>query len=296
MMNTYDPFQDVNNIIAERNQLSNDCANLSMQNQNYQNQLNAAHGMHITDQETIRRLCGTIASMKAQTELASREFYRDSQGTIWCRDSSGKKREVGYLRETNCFILFSTNNGKKKTSIIVTYETKTHSETTIIPKEDIQARKLIKYFSHFKVKCSPQIANDYLYQLLMDNLENCTAAITIPEFPGIVFQKKGGAFTRAKFVCSEARLPDIYTPFVSEAYRKKQLPAVSNTCETILANVKQHLNSNTKKFLLTCLCAAPLSSYMKQIHYNFTPILSVSFSSLASKQLTSIFLKTYCRD
>lgn len=37
MMNTYDPFQDVNNIIAERNQLSNDCANLSMQNQNYQN-------------------------------------------------------------------------------------------------------------------------------------------------------------------------------------------------------------------------------------------------------------------
>ena len=56
MMNTYDPFQDVNNIIAERNQLSNDCANLSMQNQNYQNQLNAAHGMHITDQETIRRL------------------------------------------------------------------------------------------------------------------------------------------------------------------------------------------------------------------------------------------------
>ena len=170
MMNTYDPFQDVNNIIAERNQLSNDCANLSMQNQNYQNQLNAAHGMHITDQETIRRLCGTIASMKAQTELASREFYRDSQGTIWCRDSSGKKREVGYLRETNCFILFSTNNGKKKTSIIVTYETKTHSETTIIPKEDIQARKLIKYFSHFKVKCSPQIANDYLYQLLMDNL------------------------------------------------------------------------------------------------------------------------------
>lgn len=299
-MNTYSPFQNVNNIMAENDQLKNDCANLSIQNQNYQNQLNAvinqSHGMHMTDQETIRRLCGTIASMKAQTEIASREFYRNSQGTIWCRDPSGKKREVGYLRETNGFILISTDHEQDKTSIVVTYETKTHSKTTIIPMEDIQARKLIKYFSHFEIKCSPQIANDYLYHLLMAILENSTAVITIPEFPGIVFQKKGGAFTRAKFVCSEARLPDIYTPFVSEAYRKKQLPAVSNTCETILANLKQHMNSNTKKFLLTCLCAAPLSSYMKQIHYNFTPILSVSFSSLASKQLTSIFLKTYCRD
>ena len=101
MMNTYSLFQNVNDIMAENDQLKNDCANLSMQNQNYQNQLNAvinqSHGMHMTDQETIRRLCGTIASMKAQTEIASREFYRDSQGTIWCRDSSGKKRTVCYL-------------------------------------------------------------------------------------------------------------------------------------------------------------------------------------------------------
>ena len=72
--------------------------------------------------------------------------YFDDREVMKQESSSGKKREVGYLRETNCFILFSTNNGKKKTSIIVTYETKTHSETTIIPKEDIQARKLIKYF------------------------------------------------------------------------------------------------------------------------------------------------------
>ena len=41
MMNAYNPIQNVNTIIAERDQLKNDCANLSMQNQNYQNQLNA---------------------------------------------------------------------------------------------------------------------------------------------------------------------------------------------------------------------------------------------------------------
>lgn len=111
------------------------------------------------------------------------------------------------------------------------------------------------------------------------------------------FSRKKTAFLQEpNLFAAKLCLPDIYTPFVSEAYRKKQLPAVSNTCETILANVKPHLNSNTKKFLLTCLCAAPLLSYMKQIHYNFTPILSVSFSSLASKQLTSVFLKTYCRE
>ena len=40
MMNTYSLFQNVNDIMAENDQLKNDCANLSMQNQNYQNQLN----------------------------------------------------------------------------------------------------------------------------------------------------------------------------------------------------------------------------------------------------------------
>ena len=84
MMNAYNPIQNVNTIIAERDQLKNDCANLSMQNQNYQNQLNAvinqSHGMHMTDQETIRRLCGTIASMKSQRELGSREFNYDKIG------------------------------------------------------------------------------------------------------------------------------------------------------------------------------------------------------------------------
>ena len=102
MMNAYNPIQNVNTIIAERDQLKNDCANLSMQNQNYENQLNAvinqSHGMHMTDQETIRRLCGTIASMKSQRELGSREFNYDSLGTIWCREANGKKKEVGYIR------------------------------------------------------------------------------------------------------------------------------------------------------------------------------------------------------
>lgn len=92
-MNAYNPIQNVNTIIAERDQLKNDCANLSMQNQNYQNQLNAvinqSHGMHMTDQETIRRLCGTIASMKAQKNLVPESLIM----TVWVQFGAEKQME-----------------------------------------------------------------------------------------------------------------------------------------------------------------------------------------------------------
>ena len=60
MMNAYNPIQNVNTIIAERDQLkaicsqlTNQCANFSMQSQNYQSQLSAimheAYEIHKVD-------------------------------------------------------------------------------------------------------------------------------------------------------------------------------------------------------------------------------------------------------
>ena len=114
---SFDPCQNVNAIIDERNQLINSCANLSMQNQSYQNQLNTvvaqARGMYIADQNTIAYLRGTIESMKSQRELASRTFQQDSSGITWCIEPSGKKKEVGYIHFNSYFLLVSVIDGMK---------------------------------------------------------------------------------------------------------------------------------------------------------------------------------------
>ena len=102
-MNAYNPIQNVNTIIAERDQLkaicsqlTNQCANFSMQSQKYQSQLSAimheAYEIHKVDLKTIEQLSGTIESLKSQRELGSREFNYDSLGTIWCREANGKKK------------------------------------------------------------------------------------------------------------------------------------------------------------------------------------------------------------
>lgn len=115
-MNAYNPIQNVNTIIAERNQFKVRCSqleeNLFMQSQNYQSQLKAviyeAEGIHKADLKTIEQLSGTIESLKSQRELGSREFNYDSLGTIWCREANGKKKEVGYIKFIGSFILYST--------------------------------------------------------------------------------------------------------------------------------------------------------------------------------------------
>lgn len=100
-------FENVNNVMAERDCLRNDNANLVAANNalqvNYnsiQNQLNAvianAQGMHNADADAINRLMGTIASMKAERELSSRKFELNSLGIIFCTEPSGKKRSRLY--------------------------------------------------------------------------------------------------------------------------------------------------------------------------------------------------------
>ena len=82
-------FENVNDVMTERDCLRYDNANLIAQNNalqvncnSIQNQLNAvmaqAQGMHNADADTINRLMGTIASMKAERELSSRKFEPNS--------------------------------------------------------------------------------------------------------------------------------------------------------------------------------------------------------------------------
>ena len=132
-MNAYNPIQNVNTIIAERDHFKVRCSQLekdfSMQSQNYQSQLSAimheAYETHKVDLKPIEQLSGTIESLKSQRELGSREFNYDSLGTIWCREANGKKKEVGYIKFIGSFILYSTVDGEQHESVVIEYATTT---------------------------------------------------------------------------------------------------------------------------------------------------------------------------
>jgi len=97
MMNAYNPIQNVNTIIAERNQFKVRCSqleeNLFMQSQNYQSQLKAviyeAEGIHKADLKTIEQLSGTIESLKSQRELGSESLIM----TVWVQFGAEKQME-----------------------------------------------------------------------------------------------------------------------------------------------------------------------------------------------------------
>lgn len=96
-MNAYNPIQNVNTIIAERDHFKVRCSQLekdfSMQSQNYQSQLSAimheAYETHKVDLKTIEQLSGTIESLKSQRELGSREFIM----TVWVQFGAEKQME-----------------------------------------------------------------------------------------------------------------------------------------------------------------------------------------------------------
>lgn len=300
-------FENVNDVINERDYLRNDNANLIAANNalqvncnSIQNQLNAvmaqAQGMHNADADTINRLMGTISSMKAERELSSRKFEANSLGIISCTEPSGKKKEVGYIKFNESYLLVSRINNTKITSVVIEYETATTtSKTTVIPLEDITRKKLIKYFPLFRIMCNNEIANDFLYNMLMDVLGRNPAVMTIPEFPGITLRVKDNVLTGAEFTCSESDFPDTYNGFISEAYRSKHLPAVNKTPEKIFGDLKIHLKSPTEIMLMIYNCAGIISTFIKYIHCEFSSILSVSFAGNEARQLAGIYLKTYDR-
>lgn len=301
-------FENVNDVMTERDCLRNDNANLVAANNalqvNYnsiQNQLNAvmaqAQGMHNADADTINRLMGTISSMKAERELSSRKFEQNSLGIVYCTEPSGKKKEVGYIKFNESCLLVSRINNTDINCIVVKYETSTtSSKTTIIPVEDITRKKLIKHFPLFRIMCNNEIANDFLYNMLMDVLGRNPSVMTIPEFPGITLRIEDNVLTGAEFTCSESDFPDTYNGFISEAYKSKHLPAVKKTSEKIFEDLKLHLKSQTEIMLMIYNCVGMISTFLKYIHCNFSSILSVSFASSEARQLAGICLKTYDRN
>ena len=299
---SFDPCQNVNAIIDENNQLKNNYANLYMQNQNCQNQLNTvmaqANGMHIAYQNTIAQLHGKIEYMKSKRELDPHTFQQDSSGITWCIEPSGKKKEVGYIHFNSYFSLVSVIDGMKNESIVIYYKTAlTDSEIAVIPFEDITEKKLIKYFSKFKIVCKKDIANDCLYNMIMDALNNCRDnGIYIPEFPGIVLKTSDTGIEEAEFLCSESELPDAFYYSISDAYLEKHLPFTNKSVDKIYTDLKPYICSSMEQFLIVYSCAGIISTYLKHIHCNSMPILSVEFTSSDSKLLSGVFLKTYFRN
>lgn len=222
-------FEDVTSVITERDYLRIQTANLAAANQELQkncsiiqSQLNTAvahaQGMHNADEDTINRLTGVINSMKAERELSAREFKANSLGIIFCIEPSGKKKEVGYIKFKGSYLLVSKIKNTEITSVVIEYETTaTTSKTTVIPIEDVTRKKLIKHFPLFRTVCKNEIANDFLYTVLMDVLDRNPPVITIPEFPGINLRVKDNNLTGAEYTCSESDFPDIYNGFISEA-------------------------------------------------------------------------------
>ncbi len=300
-------FEDCNNVLAERNYLRNDNANLCVANNMLQANCNAlqnsieviqaqAIGMHNADIDTINRLNGTIASMLAERELSSRKFEPDGYGNIWCIEPSKKKKEVGYLRFKTKYIFNTEINSVTKSSLVVEYDTEiSKAETAVIPFSDIAEKKLIKHFPLFRVKCKKDIANDCLYYLLMQILSSKPPVLTNPEYPGIVLSIENNIITGAKFVCCEYKLPDVFSGHISDAYQKKILPATNRTSRAILSELSRHLNSCDFMMLMTFGNAGVISTFLEYIHYKISAILNISANSAETISLASCVLKTHGR-
>ena len=117
--------------------------------------------------------CHTLDIFKESIHLSSitREHLpvNIAYRIVYCTEPSGKKKEVGYIKFNESYLLVSKINNTDINCVVVKYKTSTtSSKTTIIPVEDITRKKLIKHFPLFRIMCNNEIANDFLYNMLMD--------------------------------------------------------------------------------------------------------------------------------
>lgn len=300
-------FENGNQVIAERDYLRIDNNNLHNENFSLKSQCNElqsslsaiaaqAQSMNQANFNTIMRLNGVIASMKSEKELSSRTFTTDGYGNIWCIEPSKKKKEVGYIKITSSYIFETKKDSVSMFYIAIEYNAGLSvAQTAVIPFSDITDKKLIKHFPLFKIKCKKDVANDYIYELLMQIISNNPPSIKIPECPGITLIKENNIIKGAEFTCCENKLPDVFNDYISETYRQKILPATNKTPQKIFEKLKKHLKSNAVLTLMTFANTGILSTFLEFIHYDISTILVVSTNNVESESLTSCILKTYNR-
>lgn len=276
-------------------------ATLQSQNENLTNAYNAvverANGMHMADVNTIARLTGTIASMKAARELSSRRFEIAGNSNYFCTEPSGKKREVGYFKVLNNYVLAATEYEEENMFLVIQYETGIGNEqTAVIPFSDIGNKKLINHFQLLRFKCSKEIANDCLSSIMFKLMEANPPLLSIPEFPGIELDVSNDGVISAEFRCSEEKLPVEFREYVSFPYYKKYLPAAKGTASKIFQKCNDYLSSPDVTIMMCFGLTGILSPYLHYICCNPSPVLVVSCNSIEGEFLASCMMKTYGRE
>lgn len=286
------PFEDVNQIIQQRDLYGK--KNLEFENQlsHITLQTNAMLG---SKDQIISQLTAHIAALKAERNYTARSFSTDTNGNVRSSEPNGTHKEIGVFKIESFHFLFTEKNGKNNPLIILQYQSGIEMFSfTVIPLEEINTRNLMKYFSSFKRKCSKQLANEFLYSILMDCIQSTNIKnIFMPEFPGLMLNKKNGDTKSVSYLCCAKEIPDFIRPYVSYPYQSKILPLANEPPEKIAAAIPLYLKSLPALVLLAFRFTGMLSTYLEDIHLFPLMILVISAYNADSEALVSCILKCY---
>ena len=254
----------------------------------------------IADKERqIFNLTAQLTKATAEKWENPRTFDMQSDGTVYSIESNNHRKFVGVFRIENVESFSSTVKGIRRDYLKVSYcgGLNIH-DTAVIPAEKIAAGSLVTYFMVFQRRCSKNLANEFLYWMLMQflntNMQNI-GFIDYPEFPGAYFSIRNNEVVAAEYVCCDHHVDETVRPYLSEVFLNKKLPRTDKTFTKLMEEVRPYLSSHAAYVLLAFSLAGLLSTYLK-LHHNALPvILTVSAGNTDSEVLADTLLRTYER-
>ena len=231
-----------------------------------------------------------FAQLSSQRNENPRCFQIAPNGKVESIEPSGNRKPVGTFHYQGSFINSVGYGPTEKRFIRINY----NDDAAIIPQDEIAKGNLIKYFRSFARISSKELANAFLYDLVM-KVSNSPdiPVINIPEYPGIYHYEMENGKPGADFMYYSGDADDVELRYLPENYVRKMLPCQQATFSEAVKGILPYLKDKAAYLLLAYSIVGFFASLLEMIYFRISIILIVSAPNAEAESLAACLLKTY---
>lgn len=241
----------------------------------------------------------SLETEKAKLKLERNEFPRIytitnmNQGI--CIEPNKVRKLVGKIRILNKFKYRILKNGSYTDMLYITYNDSNGIERhTVISKDKISSKKLVKYFDGFYYVCkNADIANGFLAWYI-ESIPTTNIKF-IPEYAGFIKFVNTDGKESAEFICDNETIPIELMPHISENVSKKTFSTESISIEKVLVFAEEYLNTVQKCMLFAFHICGLISSILTELKTPVTKILVIDSPNPDVTKQACYYLKLYNR-
>lgn len=246
-------------------------------------------------QQEAHMLRMAMEKMKRERQEIPDEYTINHDGYGICHTSKGSNILIGKLHIYKIEIYSIEDNNKFSSNIYIHYiDSKNNEQHTIISAKNLSEKKLVGQFPGFEYICKNVKTADNFLAWYISTFIDITNTNFIPYHAGFTSCTEN-EIEKATFCCNDNSIPPVILQNCSENIREKTLFSDTKTIEELNIYAKKYLNTPKKVLLFVFSICGLFSTFLDDIGYPLTQILSISSPNSDVTRQACYYMKIFNR-